>query len=150
MNHANHLTRSHHIDLDAPPAEVFPLFTPAGEKLWIREWDPRFLHPASGETQQGMVFTTGAGDDQTFWALVDYDPQRYRARYARVTPASRFGFVEVACTARGAGTRVEVTYTFTALTDAGNAFLEQFSEAAFRKMIEGWKALLDDWLRRRT
>ncbi len=95
-----------------------------------------------------MVFTTGAGDNQTFWGLVDYDPQRYLARYARVTPASRFGFVEVACSPQGAGTRVEVTYTFTALTDAGNAFLDQFSEAAFRKMIDGWKALLDDWLRR--
>lgn len=150
MNHAHHFTRTHHIGLDAPPAVVFPLFTPAGEKLWIREWDPKYLHPATGETQQGMVFTTGAGDDLTFWALVDYDPQRHRVRYARVTPASRFGFVEVACTAQGAGTRVEVTYTFTALTNAGNAFLEQFGEEAFRKMIEGWKALLVDWLRRRV
>jgi len=143
-----HVRRSHAILLDAPPDTVFPLFTPAGEKLWIREWDPQYLHPSSGETQQGMVFTTGAGDDLTFWGLVDYDPQRYRARYARVTPASRFGFVEVACTAQGGGTRVQVTYTFTALTDAGNAFLEQFSEAAFGKMIDGWKALLDDSLRR--
>lgn len=149
MNHAHHATRSHAIVLEAPPAVVFPLFTPAGEKLWIREWDPQYLHPASGETRQGMVFTTGAGDDQTFWGLVDYDPQRYRARYARVTPASRFGFVEVACTAHGAGgTRVEVTYTFTSLTDAGNAFLEQFSEAVFRNMIDGWRVLLEDWLRR--
>lgn len=144
-----HVRRTHAIFLDAPPAEVFPLFTPAGEKLWIREWDPQYLHPATGETRQGMVFTTGAGEDLTFWGLVDYDQQRYRARYARVTPASRFGFVEVACTAQDAGTRVEVTYAFTALTDAGNAFLEQFGEAAFRKMIDGWKALLDDWLRRK-
>lgn len=150
MKHAAHVTRSHAIELDAPPAEVFPLFTPAGEKLWIREWDPHYLHPASGETRQGMVFATGAGDDKTFWGLVDYDPLGHRARYARVTPASRFGFVEVACTAQGAGTRVEVTYTFTALTDAGNAFLEQFSEAAFRGMIDGWKALLDDWLGKRA
>lgn len=150
MNHANHVTRAHHILLDAPPAVVFPLFTPAGEKLWIREWDPRYLHPASGETQQGMVFTTGAGDDLTYWGLVDYDPQRHRARYARVTPASRFGFVEVACTAQGAGTRVEVTYTFTALTDAGNAFLEQFTEASFSGLIEDWKAKIEAWLHRQA
>lgn len=88
----NHLSRAHHIDLAAPPAEVFPLFTPAGEKLWIREWDPRYLHPASGETRQGMVFTTGAGD----------------------------------------------------------AFLEQFGEAAFRTMLEGWKSGIEAWLRRQA
>ena len=143
-----HVRRTHAIVIPLPPAEAFPLFTPAGEKLWIREWDPRYLYPASGETQAGMVFTTGAGDELTFWSLVDHDPGAHRARYARVTPASRFGFVEVACTAQGSGTRVEVTYTFTALTEAGNAFLEQFGDEAFRKMIDGWKLLLDDWLRR--
>jgi hypothetical protein len=145
-----HVRRTHAIALPIPPAEAFPLFTPAGEKLWIREWDPRYLHPASGETQAGMVFTTGAGDELTFWSLVDYDPGARRARYARVTPASRFGFVEVACDPEGTGTRVTVTYTFTALTPAGEAFIEGFGEDNFRAMIGSWQSLIEDWLRRRS
>jgi hypothetical protein len=144
-----HVRRTHAIELDLPPEEAFPLFTPAGEKLWIREWNPAFIHPASGETQAGMVFTTGTGDEATYWSLVDYDPRGLRARYARVTPASRFGFVEVHCSALGARrTRVEVSYAFTALTPAGEAFLDGFGEDAFRAMIEGWRGLIEDWQRR--
>ncbi|MGQ0511477.1 MAG: SRPBCC family protein [Betaproteobacteria bacterium] len=144
-----HVRRTHAIVLPLPPEEAFPLFTPAGEKLWIREWDPRYLHPASGETQAGMVFTTGAGDELTFWSLVDYDPVAHRARYARVTPASRLGLVEVACHPEAGGTRVTVSYTFTALTPAGESFLEGFGEDAFRAMIDGWKGLIEVWLRNR-
>jgi len=146
-----HLARSHAIDLDFPPDEVFPLFTPEGEKLWIKEWDPKFIHPASGKTLEGMVFTTGTGDESTYWSLVAYDPRRRHARYARVTPASRFGFVQVNCSPHGdRGTRVEVSYTFTALTEAGNAFLDNFSEDSFRAMIEGWKRLIEAWLHRQA
>lgn len=144
-----HVRRSHAIVLALPPAEAFALFTPEGEKRWIREWEPRYLHPASGEARAGMVFTTGAGDELTIWSLVDYDPRALRSRYARVTPASRFGFVEVACDPEAAGTRVTVAYAFTALTPAGEAFLEGFGEDAFRAMIEGWKDLIEAWLRRR-
>lgn len=144
-----HVRRSHAIVLALPPAEAFALFTPAGEKRWIRDWDPRYVHPASGETQAGMVFTTGEGEERTYWSLVDYDPRGLRSRYARVTPASRFGFVEVACEPDAGGTRVTVTYTFTALTPAGEAFLAGFGEDAFRAMIEGWKGLIEAWLRQR-
>lgn len=144
-----HVRRSHAIVLALPPAEAFALFTPEGEKRWIREWDPRYLHPASGETREGMVFTTGTGDELTYWSLVDYDPRGLRSRYARVTPASRFGFVAVACDPEDAGTRVTVAYAFTALTPAGETFLEGFGDDAFRAMIEGWKGLIEAWLRRR-
>ncbi len=122
----------------------FRLFTPAGEALWIDDWAPRYIEPADGRTTRGMVFTTGDGDDHTVWMLVDFDPERHYSRYARVTPASRTGCVEIACTARSANeTVVDVSYTLTALTDRGRKDLEQFAPASFAQMIEGWKALID-------
>ena len=140
MKHAAH---SHTIALDYPPARVFPLFTPEGEKLWIKGWAPRYLHPASGETTEGMVFVTGEGAELTYWNLVRWDPAGGRARYARVTPASRFGLVDVACDAEGAkGSRVTVGYAFTALTPEGERFLADLGTAKFREMIEGWRQLL--------
>ena len=146
---AKHVRRSHTIHVDAPVADVFPLLTPKGEQLWVDGWSPAYLHPGSGETQGGMVFTTGAGEDLTCWMLTDYDPVRHTERYARVTPASRFGVVEVACDAQGAGrTRVTVTYTYTALTEAGNAFIDGFTEESYREMIEEWRRLMGAYLAR--
>ena len=147
---AKHVHRAHEIEIDAPVADVFPLLTPAGEELWVEGWAPVYLNPRSGETQKGMVFTTGEGADLTLWSVADYDPAHHTARYVRVTPASRFGFVEVACQATGtARTRVRVAYTYTALTDAGNEFIEQLTEESYRAMIEEWRGLIGAYLRGR-
>lgn len=142
-----HLERRHDIVLDGPVDRVFPLFTPLGETLWVDGWNPEFLHPSSGETSDGMVFRTRHGDEETLWACVDFDPTAHRVRYARVTPASRFGFVEVICREAGAGrTEASVAYTFTALTPDGQSYLSDLTEAAFARMIEEWRALIDRWL----
>jgi hypothetical protein len=146
---AGHVHRVHDIEIDAPVADVFPLLTPAGEELWVAGWTPVYLYPRSRETQKGMVFTTGEGADLTLWSVADYDPERHAARYVRVTPASRFGYVEVLCDGIGATwTRVRVAYTYTALTDAGNAFIDQFTEESYRAMIEEWRGLIGAHLRR--
>jgi hypothetical protein len=147
---ARHVHRAHEITIDAPVTDVFPLLTPAGEELWVEGWAPVYLHPRSHETRTGMVFTTGDGADLTLWSVADYDPERHIARYVRVTPASRFGYVEVACVADdAASTRVLVAYTYTALNDAGNAFIEQFTEESYRAMIDEWCGLMNAHLARR-
>jgi hypothetical protein len=143
---ANHLSRSHAIVLNGPPETVFPLFTPLGEKLWIKEWNPEFFHPTLGKTQEGMVFTTTHQNEKSYWSLISYDPVRYLVRYARVTPTSRFGFVEVSCETQGQKTRATVTYTFTALTEAGNAYLESFTETSYQQMIDSWQTQINTYL----
>lgn len=146
---ASHVRRSHTILLKASIGRVFPLFTPIGEKSWVRDWNPRFLHPPDGETRAGMVFTTGHGGEETFWSLVDLDEQAHRARYARVTPSSRFGFVEVACEPAGPQrTRSTVTYTYTALSEAGNAYIAALTEEEFRRMIDTWQSEINAYLER--
>jgi hypothetical protein len=121
--------------------------TPLGEKFWVKDWKPEFLYPASGETREGMVFTTEHQNEKTYWSLMVFDPVRYAVRYARVTPTSRFGFVEVICEATNqAKTRATVTYTFTALTEAGKAYLEAFSEESYRHMIDSWQTEINTYL----
>lgn len=143
----SHLERSHSIVLSGPVDRVFPLFTPIGETLWVEGWDPEFLYPQGGETRQGMVFRTAHGDETTLWACADWDPTAHRVRYVRVTPDSRFGFVEVACrSAVGGGTEASIAYTFTALNAAGESYLSELTEDAFAHMIETWKVRIDAWL----
>lgn len=138
-----HLTRAHAIEIPLPVVEAFELFTPRGEMRWIAEWRPEFIHPADGETMEGMVFRTGAGADETLWSCIEWAPKAYRVRYARVTPASRFTHVSVECASAGPdATRVLVRYEMTALSQAGRAALEALTEAAFALMIEGWRTLI--------
>jgi hypothetical protein len=143
-----HLERRHNIVLAGPIDRVFSLFTPAGETLWVPGWNPEFLHPAHKETQEGMVFRTGHGNELTLWSCITWDPVKFHVRYVRVTPASRFGFVDVACRASGSGqTEATVNYTFTALNDDGAVYLSGLTEDAFTEMIDDWQVRIDEWLR---
>lgn len=135
------VSRAFSLPLQAEAA--LKLFTPEGERLWIKEWDPQYLHPESGAAEEGMVFTTAEGDALTYWTMVDFDLKRQQVRYVRLTPGSRSTIVHVSCTASGAGRcDVNVTYVLTGLSCAGNAFIDGFIGEAFADMIERWRALI--------
>lgn len=139
-----HRVFTHTIEIAAPLATCQRFFTPAGEELWVDGWRPTYLHPADGRTEQGMVFTTGSGDDFTVWGLADFDEVSRYARYSRVTPASRSAWVEVRCTPSGPqATTVQVTYSLTALTPAGESAIEALEGGAFETMIEQWRTSID-------
>lgn len=142
----HHLRAEHSVTIPLPLPQCQMLFTPAGEELWVEGWKPAYHHPADGRTLPGMVFSTGAGEERTFWSLVDFErgPERHRARYARVTPALRSGFVEVECHEAGPGaTRVKVSYEMTALNAAGQASLRAYEPEPFAAMIEGWRLSIE-------
>lgn len=142
-----HVVRSARIVLDGPPERVFPLFTPVGEQAWVPGWSPRFLWPADGGARVGTVFLTrAAGEQATIWTVTAYEPCRHVA-YARITPESRAGIVEVRCrrTPRGR-TVARVTYTFTALSPRGNDYLRAFTDEEFRRYVSGWETAINTHL----
>jgi hypothetical protein len=139
-----HIHATHTIVVEAPLAQAFMFFTPAGEELWVDGWRPAYLHPHDGRTEAGMVFTTGSGSDFTIWTLVDFDREQHRSRYLRCTPGSRTGIVEVRCRALDAQrTEAAVSYTLTALSVEGERVLEGFEGEAFAEMIDGWAREID-------
>ena len=134
----------HTITLAIPVRQCQRLFTPAGEELWVDAWQPRYLHPPDGSTVQGMIFLTGQAEETTTWLMTEFSQDPYRARYARVTPASRWGFVQVVCTPFDeTTTQVEVTYAMHALSRDGSTALKGFESEPFVAMIEGWKQRID-------
>jgi hypothetical protein len=138
---------SHCVTIELPVRPCQRLFTPAGEELWVDGWQPRYLHPENGRTVQGMLFTTGSAEEMTVWVLTEFSQDPYRARYARVTPASRWGFVEVVCVPLGDElTQVFVTYQMHALNAAGATLLKDFEPEPFAAMIDHWKACIDQRL----
>jgi hypothetical protein len=145
MFQATRAHQSHTIEIALPIERCFPLFTPKGETLWVPDWAPEYIYPATGETEQGMVFITGHSGETTLWTLVDYQPDNHYARYSRVTPGSRSTIVEVRCAEVDAGrTSVTVSYTLTGLSEAGNQAIAAFCGDAYREMIEEWHALITE------
>ena len=92
----------------------------------------------------GTAWTTAHDGHTTYWLSVDYDPAVGRARYARTTPGVDTGTVEVRVSPReGGGSKVEVTYRVTGLSEEGNAHVaETYSEAHYPLMMEEWRRLV--------
>ena len=134
-----HVDHTGDLRVAAPPQQAFQLFTAPGERLWVKGWDPVIMTNGDGR-ETGSVFLTGHRDEQTVWLVVDYDPEVLRARYARITPGSRAGTVEVQARPDEHGaTVVTVRYVLTALAPQGNDSLESFDEAAFSAMLTDWE-----------
>lgn len=130
---------SHTIRIHAPADKALMFFTPEGESHWVPGWAPRYLNSADGRTREGLVFTTGEGDEFSIWLVARFDRAARRAQYVRTTPASRTGTVDIACTPVGdAACDVTVAYALTALTPAGLCSLDTYRGAAFVDMIEDW------------
>jgi len=131
--------RTHSFDLPLPPAEAFHLFEPEGERSWAPGWNPVYVFPADGQPEKGMVFTTGEGVEFTIWIVLGYAPSAGAVEYARITPGARLAIVRVQCLAsEPAKTRVTVSYEFTGLSEAGNAYVRSMDESAYSTFIDSW------------
>jgi hypothetical protein len=132
---ATTMRRAIEITVNLPPDHAMALFTPEGERLWADGWDPNYPEPRRREGP-GAVFTTGHGGHQTTWIMVDQGARD--VRYARVTEAMTAGTVavEVVGTREGS-TQVRVTYDLTALSPAGETWIDAF-DADYETAIGEW------------
>jgi hypothetical protein len=136
---AERAVRSHAFGVSMPVADAFRLFEPEGERAWAQGWDPRYLYPADGRPEVGMVFTTLHGGETTIWTMTRHDPAAGVVEYLRVTPGSRVASVLVQCAPADAErTRVTVVYGFTALSPLGNDYVRAMDAARYRDFIDGW------------
>jgi MOSC domain-containing protein YiiM len=134
------IRRASTVHVACPASEAFTYFTPDGERLWVPDFDPEYLHPLSGEQREGAIFTTTHGGERTLWMIVRFSPADGVAEYARATPGSRRGLVRVTVEATAAAAaRATVSYELTALSDAGDGVLAGMTEAAYGEMLADWE-----------
>lgn len=138
-------TRTHVLHFSAPVQDVFPLFTPIHEKRWAQGWNPLLIHSESPTAEEkGAVFTTQhPGDPLAVWTITAYDPVEHRITYVKFVPEQHITLIEIVCVA-GEKTAVHVTYTLTALTEAGHHIVQGFTEAHFHHhMMAAWQYAID-------
>jgi hypothetical protein len=144
-----HVERTGAFRVNRPLAQAFPLFSPEGERRWVKGWIPQYLHPRDIPSDAaGTVFQTHHNNEETQWLVLRYSPADGVAEYVRITPGSRIGVVTVRATERDGATDVEVTYRLTSLSQAGTRTLEAMTDASYAEMLCEWERLiraLDDY-----
>jgi hypothetical protein len=127
-------------DLPCSADTAFPLFSPEGEREWIKEWNPRPVFPEKIEFSRDTVFAQGAASEEAVWTILDADWQGHRAEYVRVVPGSHTAHIVVNVEPLAADrSRVTVSYTVTAFGPHGDAMLRQFSEDAYAVKMGNWQ-----------
>jgi len=132
-----------------PVAELFPLFSPEGEKLWVPGWDYRNVM-GTPELAEDYVFLTKSHDHGTaeaIWVVKKYDRAACLVEFYKIEPDEKVGVIRVKCRELATGkSEVEVGYKYIALSATGEAFVSGFSESAYEAFIGEWRTLLSNHL----
>jgi hypothetical protein len=137
------------ITLAGPIAEVFELFSPLGEKLWVPGWDPEILHPADESWQQGSIFRTREEMGDAIWVITRLDRERHEVEYHRVEPGRYVARVTVRCSEFASGsTTATIAYEFLGLSEKGNADIAAMTDDAYSQKMNRWTGWINTHLSR--
>ena len=111
-------------------ADTAPLFGPEGERAWVgKHWDPKFLHPQPAHDEEGAVFTVQRGPVNEVWVNTLFDVEGRHFHYVYFMADMLVTTVDVRFKPIDASkTQVNVVFTRTALTPAGNERVTAMSE----------------------
>lgn len=145
---AKRVTRNYIQTINAEPSKVHALICPVKEAEWLDGWDYDLIFSQSGFAEAGCVFISRTeGEKETIWLITKRDDQNYETEFARITPESRIAYLTVRIEDGGNHTsRMHIAYTFTALTEEGNQFIENFTEENFVQDMKFWEATLNHYL----
>jgi hypothetical protein len=134
--------------LTARPEKVFPLLCPVREADWVDGWDPSLVLTASGVVEPGCVFVTpGEEEREAVWVVIRHEPQDWVIEFVKVTPGITVGRIEIQLEdAPDGGTFAYISYAYTALSEAGRSFVENFSEERYEAFMREWETALNHYL----
>ncbi len=146
---AKRAVRSYRQTINAKPDVVFPLLCPVREAEWLDGWSYKMIYSASGLVEEGAVFSTSNPEEEdTVWVVTRHDPLARCVEFARFTPHSRTCFLKIAVSAfDNDRSHVDVSYTYTSITPAGERFIESWSEKAFLEAVVFWEKSMNHFLK---
>jgi len=143
------VVRAYRQTIEAPPDVVFPLLCPVREVEWLDGWAFTMVYSASGLAEEGAVFTTSsAGEEDTVWIVTRHDRPAGLVEFTRFTPGSRTCVLRIAVSQYDdARSHVDVSYAYTSIAAPGNAFLDEWTEEAFRAAVVFWEKSMNHFLK---
>jgi hypothetical protein len=143
---AEQYVQSASIELKGNIEQVFPLFTPLGEKKWAEGWNPNLIFPSSGEMQEGLVFQTPdhvRGAPAMTWVVSRYNVSEHQVQYI-VSSAVRVATISVTCTASGKdNTNARISYVLTGLSAVGNELSHHPIGKIFTSNLKDWETAIN-------
>jgi hypothetical protein len=106
------------------------------------------IYSESGLIEEGAVFSTPhEGEADTVWIVTKHDPGTREVEFTRFTPGSRICVLRIAVSAKaGTSSFVDISYTYTATTLAGNAFIESLTGEVFAEAVGFWERSMNYFL----
>ncbi|MGA2534896.1 MAG: hypothetical protein ABSF53_02685 [Terracidiphilus sp.] len=142
-----HVSTSFDLVVHASYAKTAPLFGPNGERAWAgKHWDPEFIHPLPAKDVEGAVFTIQHGTFKAVWVNTLFDIEARHFQYVYFMPDLMVTVIDVRFKPTAADTTgVNIVYTRTALTAAGNEHVIKMGEGD-RSSGSEWQKAIDDYL----
>jgi len=141
------VTRTYVQKLQASPGEVFPLLCPVRETEWVDGWDPLVVYSRCGLAEPDCVFLTGNEEPDSVWVVTNRDSDNFEMEIIKVTPWTTVAKITISLRQNEqSGTDATVTYTYTALSEAGKEFVNNYTESYYTEFMRYWEAKINDYL----
>ena len=87
--------------VDAPFAQVAPLFGADEERKWAADWNPQFIYPCPAHDQHGMVFRVEHGSHSSIWVNTAFDLAAGHIQYSYVLNDAMVTLIDIHLTREG-------------------------------------------------
>jgi len=141
------VTRTYVQKIQAPPEEVFPLLCPVRETEWVKGWDPIVVYSHSGLAEPDCIFLTGNGEPESAWVITHRDSDKFQLEILKISPWTTVAKINIALSQNEeSGTDARINYTYTALSEAGEDFVNHYTEDYYLEFMRYWETAINDYL----
>ncbi len=146
---AKHVTKEYCQTIYASPDKAFPLLCPVREAEWLDGWRYTMIYSQSGLVEEGAVFSTPHdGEPDTFWVVTKHDLSNLSVEFTRFTHQSRICVLKIGVRLRDeSSSYVDIAYTYTSISPAGNKFIDEFTDDVFRADMKHWENSVNHFLK---
>lgn len=140
--------RVHTYKCSAGPEKVFPLLCPVREFDWIPGWECDVIYSESGFNEQGCIFKTQKPyNTETTWVTVTWDVENYIVEFVEFAKDSLIVNLRVSLKPDTDNKAIATwEFTFTAVSETGNAFIEGYTEDKFKLVAGGLEKTMNYYL----
>jgi hypothetical protein len=106
------------------------------------------IYSESGLIEEDAVFSTPhEGEEDTVWIVTKHDPKKREVEFVRFTHESRICVLRIAVRAKAEHSSfVDISYTYTATTPAGNDAIDRLTQEAFVEGVAFWERSVNYFL----
>ncbi len=139
------VVREGSFELDTSADRAFQFFTPEGEKIWVKGWNPISIYPpqTAVEFKTNSVFRVDQEGERSLWTIVEANLQEHIAEYIYVVEGERLSRVRVRIQPlREERCRVNVHYVHTATSEKGVQFVLSVTEGSYAQKMKDWQRMV--------